>query len=375
MTGAGARVSAVRTERTGRVVWVDVVRLLATFQMVQGHSIDAVLDATLRRGDAFDRWSWARGLTSIAFLFAAGVSFHIATLARIEAHLASPAAIRRRVRRGLLLVVIGYALHNPFGAFGADFETVAAALRDFAIVDVLQCIGVSILVLEGLTLALRDERRVVRAALLLAILCIATSPLTALVDPSGGARPLLAYLTGSGGSIFPFFPWAGYLFAGVAVGSLATRPGTARARSGALLLAVGAAVALLAWGLSRSSFHPYPEASPSPWPGVLKLGVVVLVSGVVALATARVARLPRALESLAGETLVVYVFHVVLLYGAGFGLADAIGPVLPLPRALAVALGVLAVSVVVGLAWPRLRNDVRTVWRRWSVLARSRKAG
>jgi len=349
-----------------RVVFVDLLRLLATFQMVQGHSIDAVLFSDLRQGAAFGMWTWARGLTSVAFLFAAGMSFHLATLTRFEAHRSSPEAIRRRVRRGLLLVGIGYLLHNPLGAlFTGEW---GAALSHTAIVDVLQCIGVSILILEGLTLRLKTPRQVGLAAFVLMVVCVGLAPITESANAVGAGAWLTNYATHAGGSIFPLFPWAGYLFAGVVVGALACPGGRFDGRSVVWLAVLAALLVAGSWALR---FAPYAEGAPDPAPGVLKLGVVVGSCALLAAASLNATRLPRVLTILAGETLVIYVVHIALLYGDGYGLADLVGPTLSMSGSVTVALAMVVGSALVGLGWRWLKDN-----RPWGpALARRLKAG
>ncbi len=353
-----------------RVVFIDLLRLLATFQMVQGHSVDAVLATDLRTGPVFAAWSWIRGLTSVAFLFAAGVSFHLATLSRFEAHRASPAAIKRRIKRGLLLVFIGYLLHNPFGALFSGHW--GAALAHAAIVDVLQCIGVSILILEGLTLVLRSPRQVVVTSGVLAAVVILSWPLTEAAPTTGPEAWLTNYLTHAGGSIFPLFPWAGYLFTGVVVGAIACPSGQLE-RRGVLFLFVFAAAL---WAASASvRFLPYAADAPDPGPGIFKLAVIVLISALLALATATRSSLPRLLTILAGETLVIYVVHIALLYGDGYGLADQMGPTASAGTALLVALGMVIVSALVGIGWHRLKEIRSGRGGGPTALARGVKAG
>jgi len=356
-----------------RVVLVDLLRLFATFQMVQGHTLDAVLDQSVRHGGAFDVWIWTRGLTSVAFLFAAGFSFHLATLARLDRHLADPVAVRRRLRRGLLLIVLGYALHLPVAALGADPTVARAALSEAVIVDVLQCIGLSILVLEGLALLLRKTVRVITAAALLAVAAIALAPLAAAVEPAGPLTPLLNYLSPRAGSIFPMLPWAGYVFAGVVAAAVAVpRPGRSTLRPALVLLTGGVALAVAGLLLAATQ-GPAALGAPAVGPGILKLGVVVTVAGLLGLAARSIARLPRALEILAGETLIIYASHVLFLYGAGWGLAHTVGPTVALGPAVALAAIIIAASACVGLAWHRLKR-VRPAGLR-AALARRPRTG
>ena len=67
--------------RAPRVWFVDVVRLLASLQMVNGHTLDAVMLPALKQGSFFDTYNWGRGLVSVGFLMVAGIAFHVSTLA------------------------------------------------------------------------------------------------------------------------------------------------------------------------------------------------------------------------------------------------------------------------------------------------------
>src|SRR5690606_704246 len=113
-----------------------------------------------------------------------------------------------RVRRALLLVLIGYAMRAPVPVvLGAPAET---ALQTMWVVDVLQCIGVTLLLLEALTRGLRERRRVGLGCAALAVLAVAAAPWAEGVPISGIWRPLGNYLTARGGSLFPLLPWSGF---------------------------------------------------------------------------------------------------------------------------------------------------------------------
>src|ERR1700754_131712 len=88
---------AIRRER---LVFLDVLRLIAAVQMIQGHAVSAVLAPEYRHGVLFGLWSFARGLTSVIFLFSAGYSFALTS--------------KRNWRRPLELVALGYLMHAPF---------------------------------------------------------------------------------------------------------------------------------------------------------------------------------------------------------------------------------------------------------------------
>ena len=337
-----------------RITFVDLLRLVASFQMVVGHTIDGLLREELRRGDAFDAWTSVRGLTAVSFMVAAGLSFHLSTLARFETHRGDPAAVKRRLRRGLMLVAIGYLLHAPLGALFGD---VGAALRELAIADVLQCIGLSILALEGLTLLAKRPAHVALASAALALVLLALGPLGDAVVPAGPLRPLLNYVSHRGGSLFPIVPWAGFVFAGVAAGAFAlpdgarTDPATPAKRL-ALLALVTLGLAALASpidvdGVSRNAQTAF---------NLKKLGAVFGVVAFLAALGARLPRLPRPAAVLASETLALYVSHLMVLYAGGVGLMRLVGHSLSLPAALGVAALMVTGTAAFGLLWHRAKK-------------------
>ena len=331
---------------SGRVRVVDLLRLLAAFQMVQGHTIDAVLADEARAGAWFSAWSWARGLTSVAFLFVTGLSFHLASVANLERHLADPEAIGRRLRRGALLIAIGYALHLPLFAAEAD---AAALLRTAAVVDVLQTLGVSLWLLEGTLLLLRSARAAGLVWAASGIVLLALAPFAAGVSPEGPLLPLLNYVSPRAGSVFPLVPWMAHVLLGAALAPwlLAASPRARSARfalAAALLFALGAIVTHAGWAL--------------PGLHVTRLGAVLAVGAVLSAFEQAAEGLPAWAWRLSGETLFIYALHIVLVYGSGPSLRSLVGHALPWLPALGVALGMVLLSAASALAYPRLTRGL-----------------
>jgi uncharacterized membrane protein len=354
---AGAR-PAVRA--VARIHFVDLLRLLGSLQMLHGHSMDAVMAEELRRGAVYDAWSAMRGLVSVAFLLTAGLSYHLSTLARFEQHRANRAKVLYRFRRGAWLVLLGYLLHFPEGILSGDAEIALASLRESAMVDVLQCIGACILTLELLTLFARRSRQVVIASGVLALLAFALAPLGERLDPSGAWRPLVNYVTHQGGSLFPLLPWAGYVFAGVALGEYVLPHGTRTAPehptprlaiAGALVLAIAGLAQLVPITLTDEATSANARPAFTLW----KLGFVIAIVLGLALLGRRIRRIPRFLEILAGESLILYVSHLFVLYGVGIGLHRWFGHTLSLWASFAIATAMVFAMSAVGLGWNRFK--------------------
>jgi uncharacterized membrane protein len=357
-SGPPPHMTAPNDRSSQRAHVLDVLRLFAIFQMVQGHTVDAVLDPVHRTGLIHALWQSARGLTSVAFLFLAGVSFAFAT--RTERGRGAVARARR-MRRAALLIAIGYAMRAPFVAllFG-DESAQSLALQQALIVDVLQCIGVTLIALEVLTHALPDTRARSLAAGCLGAALIALGPITAQLDASGPLRPLLAYVTSTEGSLFPLVPWAGHALLGAALGPLfferADEAAAERAQRSRRLMLLGAPLAAFGAWLA--------EAVDPALGQVARLGAVLLVAAALVPLEQAFARWPSWLLSLAQHSLLIYVLHVLLAYGEGVGLASLVGRTLGPGAAFFAAAAMLLASALAALAYDAMQ-------RRGSLAARA----
>jgi hypothetical protein len=356
-----------------RLIFVDVLRLLALFQMVNGHTLHALLSSSVRNGSAYQGYLFFRGLVSVAFMLVAGLAFYITTLLRPAAY--TGAARRKRCLRALEIIAIGFLLRLPLTALlRADVHGLRAALPGVLQIDVLPCIGVSLLLLEGLLWLLRTPRAV-------SLACAGLTLLAAFLARWGSSLPtalplgaLTTWLGPQAGSSFPLLPYAGFVLAGVWVGALVLPLGAATPapRVAARLFGLASVLGMLSVGASRL---PLTAAANVHTPGffLLKLALVVLACAALSLALWRVRALPSLLATLTSETLGIYVFHLFVLYGAPLALARRVGMTLDLPFALCMSTLMLFASAAFALGWKRAKAlplAQRTwPWLRTSALA------
>lgn len=341
--------TSVSLPQRPRAVFVDVLRLLAAIQMVQGHTLDALLAPPYRAGSVFEIWTFLRGLTSTTFLLTAGLSFALVTRRERDPR----AGQRRRVHRAFQLIAVGYAMHLPVAVlFGMD---VSRAMTEFLSVDVLQCIGVSLLLLELVAWAFSSAPTRTFVATALGMLCFLLAQAAASLVPEGPWFFLVSYVSPRGGSLFPLLPWTGYVLLGYGAGLWLFHDGTQRAARRSF--ALGVAALPVGLGLARA----LPASDPRVGPGflVLKLALVLLVAALLAALFARVSRLPGLLTTLAGETLFLYVSHVLVLYAAHVGLKARVGSTLSPAEALAAAALLLFACSAGALAYRRAERALR----------------
>ncbi|MCS6857885.1 MAG: heparan-alpha-glucosaminide N-acetyltransferase domain-containing protein [Sandaracinaceae bacterium] len=320
-----------------RLAFVDWLRLVASIQMILGHTIEALLSEAWRKGRLFELWTLWRGLTAPAFLFASGFAFALA--ARLDRP-GPPSGRLRRLRRGLLLIALGTLLH----------------LGDVPHrIDILQTIGFILIFFELVVASLPSRRaRLLVSAILGLGVAIGSERLDALVNAKAAQGLLrfgLSWVDPGGPALFPLFPWTSYAALGLTF-SLWLAPNGPESETRSLPLRLGViAIALAFFSMLAWKLWGPPSAHWSAAPSVIfgRLSGVTLLCAIFALLSSRW-RLPPWAEFLSGQSLNLYLAHLTLIYAPFFGWARLWGPSLSLAQSLLASVLALALSA----AWPFL---------------------
>src|SRR3954463_10251136 len=97
-----------------RYLFIDCLRFVAGFFMIQGHVFDALLSPQVKSASWYYLHDFFHGFIAPMFLFASGVAFGVATIRSWDQHMVWGERVRRRVWKFLALMAIGYALHLPY---------------------------------------------------------------------------------------------------------------------------------------------------------------------------------------------------------------------------------------------------------------------
>jgi fucose 4-O-acetylase-like acetyltransferase len=289
-----------------REIYIDAFRGLMALVMVQGHVFEALLAPAARALPLYQLQLMAHGSTAPGFLFASGF---VAGLPRAPLSLR---ASTRRAKRLLFVLLVGYALHLPYLSVAKTLNATTAEKGALFACDALQVIAVTQLFVLAVQWTAGRRWTVVTGVLALAVLAAGPSVWTSRLSAHVPA-PLGAYLDDSTGSHFPVFPYAAFVLAGTLAGSALGRQeeGVRRRRArifGAILVASGAILAVpLAgvvdfWGVS-------------PAYALLRLGGLLILLQLVEKASRRAWPGIPLLALLGHETLLVFVFHLYLLFG------------------------------------------------------------
>jgi uncharacterized membrane protein len=352
--------TALATSKT-RLLHIDWMRGLAVVIMIQTHTIDSWLVPALKGGWLF-RYSQLLGsFPAPCFLFLAGLSAALG-YGKVDRDVRpAPVKLWLSARRGL--EILGLALLFRLQEFVQ--WTSWSGWRDFFKVDILNTIGVSLMLLGLLFFAVR--RDAARLALL-AALTIAVSLATPAVWswPWLGKMPwaLKNYLIGTFTSgHFPLFPWFGFAPAGAIVGlSIKKWKGDQRmmAPMSAGLIVSGICLILISIGI----LHSVPHAANwsfwhnSPEYFFIRTGILLATLGLCYFLCLPFNSERFSFMRLFGRhSLLVYWVHIDLVYGRLLGtLKGTMGPA-----------GALAGTIVLTAAMlllARVVENWRSIWTR-----------
>ena len=316
-----------------RRAYVDWARGIAVLVMIEAHTVDAWtrLSPAVRRTIPFRDATVLGGFAAPLFLWLAGLAVVLAATRTAERTGSRRASIEMICRRGLEIFILGF-LFRLQGFIITPGSHPVTLFR----VDILNIMGPAIAV-AGIVwgLARTATARVLWYSAIAAAFAMVTPIVRA--APAVDALPLWLqwYMRPYGElTIFTLWPWAGFVFAGGAVGALIAAAPEERdeRRLHAILGAAGAAlVALGFYTASRPSIYrasSFWTSSPT-WflirLGILMVALTAIYGGERAIAALTGPATPDAapgsrpaidpLARLGRNSLFIYWIHVELVYG------------------------------------------------------------
>jgi uncharacterized membrane protein len=234
---------------SSRLAYIDWMRGLACVLMFQTHCYDSWL-GTSERQSKFFTWSQLGGtFPAPLFLFLAGISFALVTDKLLRKNLPPEQIARATILRGAEILGFGllFRLQEYLIAWGW------APLSDLLRVDVLNTIGVSMMLMGLVCWLVLSIRRGKSAADALVLTSAGTALLISLLTPllwtSWSPQwlpwPLKSYINGVHNLgapqpwLFPIFPWTAFAFAGLSTGFILQSEWARRRETQIFLLAGG----------------------------------------------------------------------------------------------------------------------------------------
>jgi uncharacterized membrane protein len=306
-----------------RLNFIDAMRAFAILMMLQGHFIglsfknfEALVSLKKSSGTSgyllFDCWYFMKGLTAPLFFFVTGLVFVFLLL---QSH--NPTKKNPRVKKGVIrsfeLIFWGYLLQLNIHYIQDTFYSETPIIYAF---HVLQCIGVSLLLLIGLYLLYRAVKKIPLSIyyLLAGIFIFGVFKELNVWEAFPRKSPqLLQNIFKGPHAVFPMIPWAGFVMFGGLFGVVVYKYKKQLTNTPLSLGLIGVALGLkyLCYQYGIIWFYN-------------RLADVLLVTFLFIQGEAWFATRWKLFLSVGQKTLFVYLWHTIVLYGGilGVGLTN-----------------------------------------------------
>ncbi|MFC2134302.1 heparan-alpha-glucosaminide N-acetyltransferase domain-containing protein [Bacteroidota bacterium] len=309
-----------------RIIFLDLMRAFAVLMMVQGHTIHTLLAEEYRSADYlfYSIWVSLRGFTAPIFMFTSGVVFTYLLGSNFSSFRDNP-RVKKGIKRFLLLLVIGYLLRYPtYKVFDFSYVTDKQWLMFFA-VDALHLIAFGLLFI--LIFVYISEKTGFKKSVVLifgALFFILLYPITKNINWADiFPLPVAAYFYSDTGSLFPLFPWAGYVVGGGILGNyIAKNPVIVSSKDFSFrLLLTG--ICFAAFSFFISQLGKIISVYDSSWSYSLsmvfyRIGIVLVLNGIMSLIAVKTRDIPNVIKQIGRHTLLIYVVHLIMLYGCAW---------------------------------------------------------
>lgn len=356
----------VRSEKKHRIIFIDLMRAFAVIQMVQGHTVDVVLAPEFRAETypAYFLWNFMRGMTAPIFMFTAGTVFTY-LFRLVETPFNNNPRVKKGILRVLLLLTIGYLLRYPtYKIF--DFSDVTQSQIDiFLAVDVLQLIAFGLFfVMLSAFIAEKLKLNDTFVFSFIAVIFFFSTPIIVNINWIEYFPQFIAgyFYTGTG-SQFPLFPWVGYVVLGGVLGSyLAKNPLVFKTSKFSYYLGIIGFVLILISeimiyiGVEYFNYK-FLNDSYSLDLIIFRIGFVLVLNGLVSFISQKIESIPRIIVLVGRNTLLIYVVHLMILYGSAWnpGIKNIFFSALSVSHTILAAFVMISLMVLMVLIFNKLK--------------------
>lgn len=337
------------TKKPPRLLFIDLARSIAIILMLIGHFITLTykdygsmiheLRSVGHSGSyLFDLWVKIRGFTAPLFFTISGVVFVFLLSKNYEINNNTPFWKNERIKKGLkrsiLLIFCGYLLQvNLKYLFYFLQGNLNARMVSF---HVLQCLGIGIFLL--ICIFFIHKKFKLNLSILYLLAGTTFFSIFPIIHNLGAdsffpknSIELIQNMIRGPNSIFPLFPWIGYVFFGGFIGSLIYKWEIQIYSNWFLFFSFLFSIIIILYGRSLAFFldlfsdNNLAIFQDGAWV-YGRLGEVVLLMSIL-IVLVRIFKIKNSLFIKFGQnTLSIYIIHVIILYGAiiGYSLKDVL---------------------------------------------------
>lgn len=352
-----------------RYLFVDLLRGWAVILMIEAHVVNGLLRSDLKETITFEIIHFINGAVAPAFLFMAGFTFAISSQRKWEEYIQLRQSFLRQIGRLSFILFLGYSLHLPFFSLRKIIlEAKPEELASLFQVDILHTIAVSLVILLFALLVLRRELWLRYFAFFIAALVVFPTPIVWSYDFSNiFPLQIASYFNAKQRSVFPLFPWSAFVFCGTLTSQLflsALQKNQERKMMAKVFWGGGIIVILgiVSDLLPVQVYETYDFWHTSPSFFMIRLGIVLMGSSGMWWYERRIKPQSSVLQVIGQESLFVYAFHLVIVYGSVIRhpwLVEIFGPSLNFLECFGVLIGLVTFTSLIAYLWHALKTKYR----------------
>lgn len=342
---------------------IDLLRGLAIIVMIEVHVFNAVLISDVREQGWFQILNFINGLVAPSFLFVSGFAFYISVNNKVDELRKFGDVFYKRIKRIVEILIIGYFLHLPFYSLKEFIQQIDyTGWIEFSNVDVLQCIAAGLFLLLLLRIIIKNNRLFIITILILTLITTIAAPIIWQINFAEFLPlPLANYFNQKNGSLFPIFPWMGFIFSGVITGKYFVE-GEENGEQNILIkkiLILGMIFILfghiLLSGILPESIN---SLSPNPIFFILRLGYVLVLLSSCWFVTQKKSVKLKFIYYASRESLLIYWLHLQFIYlqlFAGKSLENIFGNSLGVAESALGTIFLILIMIACAKLWGRLK--------------------
>ena len=327
--------------------------------MIEVHVFNAFLLPELKHAGWFGILTFVNGLVAPAFLFVSGFAFQVSSSSKLDDMRKLNPSFWKKLWRYFSIILIGYGLHLPYYSLSKIInKSTPDQLQSFFAVDILQCIGVGLLVLFVVRLLIRSDKIYHYSLIVLFFFVMIVSPFFWKTDFTSYFHPIVAnYFNRLNGSLFPVFPWINFILVGAIFAKYFLDAVTNVKEEKYINRTTIAGIAMLLLGhLFYSGLFPGYLTSiiPNPVFFIERLGYVLVFATLCWYFNNWRNKKSSFVLDASRESLLIYWLHLITIYGmflGGQSFAILIGPTLNLVESIAATLILMVAMVLVAKVW------------------------
>ena len=347
-----------------RALFIDLLRALALLIMIEVHVFNELLNTELRQGGWYTALNFINGLVAPSFLFVSGLVFVLSLQKGIDDLRKFGSLFWKKMSRIGIILLAGYSLHIPFYSLKKVIINWSPAIeKQLFIVDILQCIGIGLLILLLARIFIKSERHYYIFIAVFLGLVLLLSPIFWKTDFNMFFPICLAsYFNPSNGSLFPVFPWFNFLFAGALTAKfyLYYRDKKLEKDFARRLILIGISFFALGWIWLDVLALPVIEVKPHPIFFMQRLGVVMFMLGSCWFYVNRKENYKSFMLDVSRESLLVYWFHLQVIFRKlffGRSLIDMYGKQLSILECTVVTILICVLMIYFAKGWGWLKMN------------------